>query len=171
MLFFGHIGCSVLVSEFIHKKLNKPKVKHHLWLVAFLAVLLDIIDKPLALYGFPHYHNGRIFFHTVIVNVIMFLVLRKIFPKYQHYLIIIPLHLLFDFVYEFSFLVTLSYPFMGLFPATSIVEYSGPLVYVFRVAMQISPIGIFFEIVGFATLATMLWRRYILHNYVKRPVT
>ncbi|MBF0297399.1 MAG: metal-dependent hydrolase [Oligoflexia bacterium] len=159
MLFFGHIGFAAAVSEIINNKFTKKRIKYHYFIVALMATFVDILDKPLAVYFFPQYHSGRIFFHTLIANSILLLFAYIFFSKYWHYWILLLTHLILDFIYDSKFIVNLFYPFLGPFPIGHPESgFNGMFDYVTTIIYRIHPIGIAFEILGFIILCFLLYR-------------
>lgn len=172
MLFFGHLGFTATLSEFIHYQTKRPKSKYHLLIVCFLAVVIDIIDKPLSIYFFPDYYNGRIFFHTILVNILLMLLLfilfNKFFFRYLHYIVLWPFHLICDLNSSHGgFTSTLLWPFLGNFPALQQQKYSGIIEYVSAVVQKQTGSAFFYEIVGFMLLVFWARKDFIRRNNLK----
>ena len=69
MLIFGHIASAALPARWATPKADLR------WVI-FLALLADLIDKPVGLVIFREtINNGRVYFHSLLVNLLLTLVL------------------------------------------------------------------------------------------------
>ena len=81
MIFFGHIGISLLVVFLIALAL-KIGVDYRLVIVG--SMLPDIIDKPLGEYLLNSvFHNGRIVGHTLVFIAILAIIALLVAKRYQ----------------------------------------------------------------------------------------
>ncbi|MBF0362324.1 MAG: hypothetical protein HQK49_15010 [Oligoflexia bacterium] len=169
MLFFGHIGIAAAINEGINYKFKKERIQLqktgidkyyllHYFIISIMATFVDIIDKPMAVYIFPEYHSGRIFCHTIIFNFALIMIGYIFFKKYWSYWILLLSHLLLDFIYDYSFIYNLCYPFLGTFPSSHIAGFHGMVDYVGMILAKIDMIGIIFEFVGFIILCLLIYR-------------
>ncbi|WP_424358755.1 metal-dependent hydrolase [Methanocella sp. MCL-LM] len=83
MLFFGHIGLTLLVVFLIALAL-KIGVDYRLVIVG--SLLPDLIDKPLGEYIFSSiFHNGRIFAHTLLFIAVLVIIALLVAKKYRYW--------------------------------------------------------------------------------------
>ena len=69
MLVFGHVASASLACHVLDRKADLR------WVI-FLTLLADIIDKPFGLIVFSEtINNGRVWFHSLFVNLALTLVL------------------------------------------------------------------------------------------------
>ena len=69
MLIFGHIASAALPARWATPKADLR------WVI-FFALLADLIDKPVGLVIFREtINNGRVYFHSLLVNLLLTLVL------------------------------------------------------------------------------------------------
>lgn len=67
-----HVGMTVLIVWFVMR--GNPRVDYRI--VALASLLPDVIDKPIGRVFFvDHFESGRIFGHTLLLNVAVFCVL------------------------------------------------------------------------------------------------
>ncbi|CAJ36717.1 metal-dependent hydrolase [Methanocella arvoryzae] len=83
MLFFGHIGLTLLVVFLVALAL-KIGVDYRLVIVG--SLLPDIIDKPLGEYIFHSvFNNGRIFSHTLLFIAVLAIIALLVARKYRYW--------------------------------------------------------------------------------------
>ena len=81
MIFFGHVGISLLVVFLITIALKKG-VDYRFVIVG--SMLPDIIDKPLGEYLLNSvFHNGRIVGHTLVLIAILAIIALLVAKRYQ----------------------------------------------------------------------------------------
>jgi hypothetical protein len=83
MLFFGHIGLTLLVIFLLAIAL-KIGVDYRLVIIG--SMLPDIIDKPVGEYIFSSiFHNGRIFGHTLLFIAVLVIIALLVAKKYRYW--------------------------------------------------------------------------------------
>lgn len=106
MLVFGHIASAALPARWAAPKADLR------WVV-FFALLADLIDKPLGLVIFREtLNNGRVYFHSLLVNLLLTLVL-VLWRKPLIYVLALWLHQLCDRMWMRPWVAL--WPFTGAF--------------------------------------------------------
>ena len=83
MIFFGHIGITLLVVYLVASAMKKS-VDYRLVVIG--AMLPDIIDKPLGEYLLSGiFHNGRIFAHTLAFVVVLSIIAIIVAWRYRYW--------------------------------------------------------------------------------------
>ncbi len=81
MIFFGHIGITLLFAYLIFS-IFKEKIDYRFLIVG--AILPDLIDKPIGQYIFVStFSNGRIFGHTILFVLLLAMIALYAERKYQ----------------------------------------------------------------------------------------
>lgn len=156
MIFFGHLGITLLLGFLIFTSL-KVKVDYRLLLVG--AILPDLIDKPIGHYLFySTFQNGRIFAHSVLFVLLLTALAAYVERKYLYTGISVlalgaVAHLAEDQIWREP--VTALWPLLGWqFPKLDITDYSG---YILD-ALFHDPNAYVPEIVGLIIIAGFVWR-------------
>jgi len=106
MLVFGHIASAVLPTRWAMAKADLR------WVI-FFALLADLIDKPLGLVIFREtLNNGRVYFHSLLVNLLVMLVL-VLWRKPLIYVLALWIHQLCDRMWMRPWVAL--WPFTGTF--------------------------------------------------------
>ncbi|MCM1567418.1 MAG: metal-dependent hydrolase [Dehalobacter sp.] len=156
MIFFGHIGVTLLFA-FIIFSILREKIDYRFLIVG--AILPDLIDKPIGHYIFVDtFHNGRIFGHTVLFVLLLSMVAIYVERKY-HFLgiSVLALGALMHQVEDQIWMSpgTSLWPTMGWqFPALSLHDYAG---YIFYVLLN-EPDAYVPEIAGLIIIAGFIYR-------------
>ena len=110
MIFFGHIGASLLGARLLagKKTLDLGGVGQ----VAFWAVLPDLIDKTLFGLGLAPVTTGRLWAHTLLAGLVCCLFCRYILKSCWPWVLAMPGHLVLDSMWNRPH--TLLWPFLGL---------------------------------------------------------
>ena len=83
MLFFGHIGLTLLIVFLVAVAL---KIGIDYRLVIAGSLLPDIIDKPVGEYIFNEiFHNGRIFGHTLLFLAVLAIIALLVAKRYRYW--------------------------------------------------------------------------------------
>ncbi|ADI75129.1 membrane-bound metal-dependent hydrolase (plasmid) [Methanohalobium evestigatum Z-7303] len=157
MFIFAHIGFTIIIFYLVTKilRLDKP-IDYRL--VAFVAILPDLVDKGFGILLFPEQvGNGRIYAHTLIFAV-LFIVAGDYFVRRRgsYFVSIIGwgfmCHLLLDKMWTIP--QTLYWPLLGLnFKADYEVVQTDFSVYIMQVIDNVFTSGLsqvlIFEILGF----------------------
>ena len=149
MLVFGHIASATLPARWAMARADLR------WVV-FFALLADLIDKPLGLVIFREtLNNGRVYFHSLLVNLIITLVL-VLWRKPLVYVLALWLHQLCDLMWM--------RPWVALWPFTGTFGYRDlPLEnWVYSV---LNPYNLTTEAIG---LAVTLWMVHRFRLYDRR---
>lgn len=151
MIFFGHLGITLLIV-FIIFTILKENVDYRFVLVG--AILPDILDKPIGDYIFYSiFQNGRIFGHTLLFVAAITLVGATVTRKYKvNFVELLALGSLFHIAEDQVWKVpgTLFWPIFGLeFPKFDLENYAG---YIFYVLFH-EPSAYVPEIIGITLLA------------------
>jgi hypothetical protein len=156
MIFFGHIGITLLLAFLIFMFL-KEKIDYRFLLVG--AILPDLIDKPLGQYiFFDTFHNGRIFAHTILfvlllVTVAVFLERKYRFTGVSVLALGAIAHIAEDEIWRTP--GTALWPLLGWqFPKLDMLDYAG---YIWDVLLH-EPRAYVPEIVGLVIIAGFVWR-------------
>jgi membrane-bound metal-dependent hydrolase YbcI (DUF457 family) len=156
MIFFGHIGITLLLVFLIFTFL-KEKIDYRLLVVG--AILPDLIDKPIGHYLFySTFQNGRIFAHSVLFILLLVMLAVFIERKYRFMGISVLAmgaiaHITEDQIWSEP--VTALWPLLGwAFPRLDLLDYSG---YIWYVLLH-EPSAYLPEIVGLAIIAGFIWR-------------
>lgn len=142
MLPLGHIGVNFVIL------FRMVKTKRDFILLIIGSLLPDIIDKPLGLIVYHGFGNGRLIAHTLIFNLVLFLLIFI----FKRRLLIIPiasfLHLIGDKMWKEPKI--LFYPFLGDFPKKPIISLDGRLRTILNAYHN--PIILFSDALGFTLL-------------------
>jgi len=94
LLLLAHLGCSTAAVRISQKfVLNRPLDYR---LVALMAVLPDVIDRPLYVFVIPGAEGGGLFVHTLLFNVVLLAVLVAIRRDLWIYGVLPLMHLVLD---------------------------------------------------------------------------
>lgn len=86
MFFFGHIGITVGAVDAVNKRFN---TKVDLRKVAVLALLPDLIDKPLGLlYPNVFENHTRLFGHHALFSIFLFVLFWSLRRRIRHWIIL-----------------------------------------------------------------------------------
>jgi len=156
MIFFGHIGITLLLG-FIVFTLLKKKIDYRFLVVG--AILPDLIDKPIGQYLFYGvFQNGRIFAHTILFVLLLVGLAIYVQRKYRFTGIgVLALgalaHITEDQIWRSP--GTALWPLLGLeFPKLDLQDYAG---YIWDVLLH-EPGACVPEIIGVAVTAGFVWR-------------
>jgi membrane-bound metal-dependent hydrolase YbcI (DUF457 family) len=156
MIFFGHIGITLLLGFIIFRFL-KEKIDYRFLLVG--AILPDLIDKPIGHYIFNSvFHNGRIFAHTILFILLLVVIAAYLERKYRFTGVSVlalgaMAHLAEDQIWRSP--GTALWPLMGWeFPKLDLQDYAG---YIWDVLLH-DPNAYVPEIIGLAIIAGFVWR-------------
>lgn len=156
MIFFGHIGITLLMIFLIFTFL-KEKIDYRLLVIG--AILPDLIDKPIGHYLFYEtFQNGRIFGHTVLFIILLVVLAACLERKYRFTSgSVLALgaiaHLVEDRIWTAPGNVL--WPLLGWeFPKLDMANYSE---YIWHVLFN-EPSAYVPEIVGLAIIAGFVWR-------------
>jgi len=145
MILFGHIGISTFLGSFLSLSLL---------FVLIGALLPDVIDKSLYLFGFIN--TGRFIGHTLFLGILVSLIVHLIFRKK-----IVSLSLLFGYWFHLLEDATNFVPWFFPFVNYNFSAYTfGPLFTPFNIASEI--IGILMLIYIFRTNSQF---RNIINNF------
>lgn len=157
MIFFGHIGITLLPVFLIFTFLFKEKIDYRFLVIG--AILPDLIDKPIGHYLFySTFHNGRIFAHTVLFIILLTMLAVYVERKYRFMGIsIIALGAIFHIAEDqiWNTPVTALWPLLGgEFPKLDLQDYAG---YIWDVLLH-DPNAYVPEIIGLTIIAGFIWR-------------
>ncbi|MGH9318903.1 MAG: hypothetical protein ACRD3V_03310 [Vicinamibacteria bacterium] len=142
MLVFGHVAAAAVGSRALDRKADLR------WVI-FLTLLADIVDKPLGLLVFREsINNGRVWFHSLAVNLLLTLALL-LARKPLVYSLALWLHQLCDRMWM--------RPWVALWPLTGALGYRD-LPFDEWVYGIFNPYNVVSEIIGLAVLAVLAWR-------------
>jgi membrane-bound metal-dependent hydrolase YbcI (DUF457 family) len=132
MIFFGHIGITLLFGFLVFGAL-KEKIDYRFLVIG--ALLPDMIDKPVGHYiFFEAFQNGRIFSHTLAFVALLTLVAYYAEKRYRFTgMGVLALGALMHIAEDqmWNMRETLFWPAFGLeFPRMDLSNYSGYLLYV-----------------------------------------
>jgi membrane-bound metal-dependent hydrolase YbcI (DUF457 family) len=157
MIFFGHIGITLLLAFLIFNIILKKKIDYRFLVVG--AVLPDLIDKPIGQYLFySTFHNGRIFAHTILFVVLLVLLAAFLWRKYRFagagvLALGAIAHITEDQIWQEP--VTAFWPLLGWqFPKLDITDYSS---YILNALLHV-PNAYVPEIIGLVIIAGFVWR-------------
>jgi membrane-bound metal-dependent hydrolase YbcI (DUF457 family) len=133
MIFFGHLGPTLAVvktgDKLVSKRYNKNKIDYRMVLLG--SDLPDIIDKPIAILFRSVFNNTRLFGHTLLLTLILFLI--GIFIGFKHknfknnFIILsvgCSIHLILDSMWNFK--TILFWPLYGIrFPVRTDTNWAG----------------------------------------------
>ena len=156
MIFFGHIGITLLMV-FLIFALLKEKIDYRFLIVG--AILPDLIDKPIGHYLFySTFQNGRIFAHSVLFLLLIVVVAVIAERRYRFMGVsILALgsiaHITEDEIWREP--VTALWPLLGWeFPKLDLHDYSGYIWY----QLLHNPSAYVPEIIGLPIIAGFVWR-------------
>jgi hypothetical protein len=156
MIFFGHIGITLLLVFLIFTLLKK-KIDYRFLLIG--AILPDLIDKPIGQYLFySTFHNGRIFAHTILFMLLLVLLAALLWRKYRFagagvLAFGAIAHITEDQIWREP--VTAFWPLLGWgFPKLDMHDYAG---YIWDVLLH-NPSAYVPEIIGLIILVGFVWR-------------
>ncbi len=151
MLLLGHVAAGTVVARWANEKADLR------WII-FLSLLPDLIDKPLGLIIFREtINNGRVFFRSLLVNILLtFLLILWRRP------LVYPLIL---WVHQFCDLMW-TRPWVALWPLTGSFSYRNlPLAeWGYQV---LNPYNVISEIVGMIVLLFLVVRHYRRFDIIK----
>jgi len=106
MLVFGHVGTAVTAASYADRRADLR------WVI-FLTLIADLVDKPVGLILLKDtVNNGRIYFHSLSVNLLLTLVLLA-FRRPAVYVLAVWVHQLLDRMWMRPW--TVLWPFTGPF--------------------------------------------------------
>jgi inner membrane protein len=156
MIFFGHLGITLLIGFLIFTFLKK-KIDYRFLLVG--AILPDLIDKPIGHYLFySTFQNGRIFAHTILFMLLLVALAALLWRKYRFagagvLAFGAIAHITEDQMWREP--VTAFWPLLGWeFPKLDIPNYAG---YIWDAVLH-DPTAYVPEIIGLVILAGFAWR-------------
>lgn len=147
MLVLGHTAAATLTTRWVDRTVDLR------WVI-FLTLLADLIDKPVGLVIFrDSINNGRIYFHSLLVNLLLTVALLA-FRKPFVYPLALWMHQLCDRMWM--------RPWVALWPFTGAFSYRDlPLdAWVYSV---VNPYNVVTEVIGLAVM-TALVLHYRLHD-------
>lgn len=142
MLVFGHVAAAAVSCRALDRRADLR------WVI-FFTLVADIIDKPLGLWVFREtINNGRVWFHSLAVNLLvtLFLVLAR---KPGVYALSLWLHQLCDRMWM--------RPWVALWPFTGRFGYRD-LTFEDWVYGIFNPYNVVSDVVGLAVLLFFAWR-------------
>ena len=156
MIFFGHIGITLLLV-FLVFTLLKEKIDYRFLVVG--AILPDLIDKPIGQYLFNSvFQNGRIFAHTILFILLLVILAAYMERKYRFAGVsVLALgaigHIAEDQMWRSP--GTALWPLLGWeFPKLDLEDYAS---YIWDVLLH-DPSAYVPEIVGLVIIAGFVWR-------------
>jgi inner membrane protein len=156
MIFFGHIGITLLFAYLIFS-IFKEKIDYRFLIVG--AILPDLIDKPIGQYIFVStFDNGRIFGHTILFVLLLTMIALYVERKYRFLGISVLalgtlMHQTEDQMWMSPF--TSLWPTMGgQFPKLDLQDYAG---YILDELFH-EPSAYVPEIIGLAIIAGFVYR-------------
>lgn len=141
MLVFGHVASATIACHGLDEKADLR------WVV-FLTLIADIIDKPFGLVIFSEtINNGRVWFHSLAVNLVLSIVLLA-WRKPLVYVLALWLHQLCDRMWM--------RPWVALWPLTGAFGYRDlPLdAWVYSV---LNPYNVISDVIGLVVLVGFAW--------------
>lgn len=141
MLVFGHVASATVACHGLDRKADLR------WVV-FLTLLADIIDKPFGLVIFSEtINNGRVWFHSIAVNLALSVVLL-LWRKPLVYVLALWMHQLCDRMWM--------RPWVALWPVTGRFGYRDLPIdeWVYNV---FNPYNVISDAIGLAVLAGFVW--------------
>ncbi len=142
MLVFGHVAAATVSCHALDRRAD-------LRFVIFFTLVADIVDKPLGLWVFKEtINNGRVWFHSLAVNLLVSLVLVAL-RKPGVYVLALWLHQLCDRMWM--------RPWVALWPLTGRFGYRD-LDFEDWVYGIFSPYNVGSDVVGLLILAAFVWR-------------
>lgn len=141
MLVFGHVATATVACHGLDKKADLR------WIV-FFTLLADIIDKPFGLVIFSEtINNGRVWFHSLAVNILLSAVLL-LWRQPGVYVLALWLHQLCDRMWM--------RPWVALWPLTGRFGYRDMSVdeWVYNV---LNPYNVITDVVGLLVLVGFAW--------------
>jgi hypothetical protein len=141
LLILGHVGTATLVCHTLDRRADLR------WAV-FFTLLADLIDKPLGLLIFREtINNGRVWFHSIAVNLLLTLLL-VLARKPGVYALALWLHQICDRMW--------TRPWVALWPLTGAFTYRDMDLedWIYNL---FGPYNVVSEIAGFAVLAAFAW--------------
>ncbi|MGA9142028.1 MAG: metal-dependent hydrolase [Methanocella sp.] len=156
MIFFGHIGITLLFAYLIFN-IFKEKIDYRFLIVG--AILPDLIDKPIGQYIFVStFDNGRIFGHTILFVLLLTMIALYVERKYRFLGIsVLALGALMHQTEDQMWMSpsTSLWPTMGWqFPKLGLQDYSG---YILEKLFS-DPNAYVPEIIGLAIIAWFIFR-------------
>jgi len=142
VLVFGHVAAATVSCHALDRRAD-------LRFVIFFTLVADIVDKPLGLWVFKEtINNGRVWFHSLAVNLLVSLVL-VVLRKPGVYVLALWLHQLCDRMWM--------RPWVALWPLTGRFGYRD-LDFEDWVYGIFSPYNVGSDVVGLLVLAAFVWR-------------
>ncbi len=161
MLFFGHVGTSVFVSEKLQG--DRSFGARALVVTALCAILPDLVDKPIQLFGFAPVPTGRLWGHTVLFSLLWCVVCRVWLKSLWPWALATPGHLLLDSMWFRPH--TLAWPLFGArfdVPALAFAKPLENLIWQFHhEPLELIAYVVLPDIAGLA-LAILVWKRVSL---------
>ena len=142
MLVFGHVAAATVTCHAFDRKADLR------WVV-FLTLLADIIDKPFGLVIFSEtINNGRVWFHSLVVNLVLSLLLVA-WRKPLVYVLALWFHQLCDRMWM--------RPWVALWPLTGRFGYRDMAIdeWVYNV---LNPYNVISDVFGLVVLLVFAWR-------------
>ncbi|MGE5465439.1 MAG: metal-dependent hydrolase [Betaproteobacteria bacterium] len=156
MIFFGHIGITLLLV-FLVFTILKEKIDYRFLMIG--AILPDLIDKPIGQYILNSiFQNGRIFAHTILFIFLLVVLAAYLERKYRFTGVsVLALgaiaHIAEDEMWRSP--GTALWPLLGWeFPKLDLQDYSGYIWY----QLLHNPSAYLPEIVGLIIIAGFVWR-------------
>ena len=156
MIFFGHIGITLLLA-FLMFNFLKEKIDYRFLIVG--SILPDLIDKPIGQYLFyDTFQNGRIFAHSVMFIILLAVIAVYAERKYRFTGISVlalgaAAHITEDQIWSSP--GTALWPLLGWeFPRLDLMDYSDYIWY----QLLHNPSAYVPEIIGLAAIAWFVWR-------------
>jgi inner membrane protein len=147
MLILGHAAGAAAAARWVNEEVDLR------WVVTF-AVLADLVDKPIGLVIFREtLNNGRVYFHSILVNLLVMLVLL-ILGKPLVYSLALWIHQLSDLMW--------TRPWVALWPFTGAFGYRDLPIEEW-VHSAFGPYNITTEIAGLCFFTWLVFR-YRLHE-------
>jgi len=142
VLVFGHVAAATVSCHALDRRAD-------LRFVIFLTLVADIVDKPLGLWVFKEtINNGRVWFHSLAVNLLVTLVLLAV-GKPGVYALALWLHQLCDRMWM--------RPWVALWPLTGRFGYRD-LAFEDWVYGIFNPYNVVSDVIGLVVLAAFAWR-------------
>jgi len=140
MLVFGHLATTCVAARWVGERVDIR------WVILF-GLVADLVDKPIGLFLFREsLNNGRIYGHSLLVNLVLTLVL-VVLHKPLIYSLALWLHQFCDLMW--------TRPWVALWPFTGPLTYRDLPLNEWVIA-SLSPYHVIAEVVGFVVVVFFL---------------